>query len=93
MFLILNIWLWFQVYFTVCFKAEQQDYRELNMDTVHWYTYMSPYTWPVYDLGWLPWNVYGEWLYGMWLHQHLRNHEYPYMVCDYITLNSILLYW
>ena len=25
--------LWVQVYFTVCFKAEKQDYRELSMET------------------------------------------------------------
>ena len=32
-FLILNIQLWVRVYFTVCFKAEKQDYHELCMET------------------------------------------------------------
>ena len=34
MFLILNIRLWVQVYFTVYFKAEQQDYHELSINHV-----------------------------------------------------------
>ena len=36
MFLILNIWLWVQFYFIVCFNAEKQDYRKLSMATKFW---------------------------------------------------------
>ena len=39
MFLILNIQLWASVYFTMRFKVEKQDYRELSMHTKFWSQY------------------------------------------------------